>query len=409
MTGFIPLAAEAIRCLRWTQLRGAMLFGLVVAVIDMASFWVPSGQIARTNPLPLIVLQFIVEDQVKVFWLLLAIVVADRVIDVGLYRRTAYVAAALVGCTIGVLCSESLDAVWRMIVPPGPMPANRPWLHGTAALYFRPLFAWTNWLVIGGAAVFLYADRRRARQTEARLRATELERIHRSKVALESRLQALQARVEPRFLLNTLAQVERLYELDPALAARMLDDLIAYLRAAMPLMRDTSSTLAQEVELVRAYLDIVGLRLGGRLAVNFDLPRGSQAIRIPPMMLLPLVDHAIVRGLESSTRSGAISIRVEARAGRLRLTIADDGAGFVPDDDVGNVISIRERLAALYEGDASLALRRVAEHATEAVLDLPLQTRGYDNDLKSAIEAQAESGSGSVGQMGLAAEPSSSG
>ena len=85
----------------------------------------------------------------------------------------------------------------------------------------------------------------------------------------------MQARVEPQFLFNTLAQVERLYEPMPTLAGRMLDDLIAYLRAAMPAMRGTSSTVAQEIELARAYLDIVRMRLGDRLRVSIDVPPAS--------------------------------------------------------------------------------------------------------------------------------------
>ena len=75
--------------------------------------------------------------------------------------------------------------------------------------------------------MFFHADRRAARKTAQVLHDAELHRIRRSRLALESRLQAMQARVEPQFLFNTLAQVERLYEVDPALGARMLDDLIA--------------------------------------------------------------------------------------------------------------------------------------------------------------------------------------
>ena len=67
----------------------------------------------------------------------------------------------------------------------------------------------------------------------------------------------MQARVEPRFLFNTLAQVERLYEIDAQRADRMLDDLIVYLRAALPQLRETTSTLSREIELAKAYLNIV--------------------------------------------------------------------------------------------------------------------------------------------------------
>ena len=118
--------------------------------------------------------------------------------------------------SLGILLTQPFDWAWRTFVLPDAWPQQRPWLHGTAALYYRPIFALTHWLLIGGAAVFLYADRRAARKTAQLLHAAELDRIRRSKLALESRLQAMQARVEPQFLFNTLAQVERLYELDPS-------------------------------------------------------------------------------------------------------------------------------------------------------------------------------------------------
>ncbi len=255
------------------------------------------------------------------------------------------------------------------------MPATRPWLQADTALYFRPIFAVTNWFLIGSAAVFVYAGRRAAMRTEARLRAAELDRIRRSKLAVESRLQAMQARVEPQFLFNTLVQVERLYELDAALAARMLDDLIAYLRAAMPRMRDTSSTLAQELELARAYLDIVRMRLGERLVITIQAPPGGEDIRMPPMMLLPLIDHAIVRGFAPRNTEGEISVHSDVDNGRLRLTITDSGAGFVPDSDRGGLNAIRERLTALYGDQGTLQLRRSDGASTQAVLDIPLEHR----------------------------------
>jgi LytS/YehU family sensor histidine kinase len=158
----------------------------------------------------------------------------------------------------------------------------------------------------------------------------------------------------------------------------MMDDLIAYLRAAMPLMRDTSSTVAREIELARAYLDIVRLRLGERLAVSIEMPPEIAATRMPPMMLLPLIDHVVVRGLEPSRAAGALSVRASVDAGRLRLTIADSGAGFVPEADGDGIAEIRARLEALYGGKASLDLRRRDGDATVAVLDLPLKQRAAE-------------------------------
>ena len=373
-------AIGAIRNIRPAQLRVTAVLGICVTLVSLAVFWIPILQIARTNPLWAIVVEAAVSDQLRAFCLLIAVVIADSAVDDGCPPRKAYVLAALLGCVVGVVLSEPFEWAWRAVFEPGPPPAVRPWLQGHAAVVFRPLFALTHWLLIGSAAVFLYAGRRAALRTAERLRAAELDRIRRSKLSLESRLQAMQARVEPQFLFNTLLQVERLYDLDAELAARMLDDLIAYLRAAMPLMRDTSSTVAQEFELARAYLDIVRLRLGERLAVTIETPSEGENIRMPPMMLLPLIDHAIVRGFMPTNAEGAIAIRTDITEGRLRLTITDSGAGFVPETGGEGLATIRERLAGLYGDGAALQLRRADSACTQAVLDIPLEHRTLSSE-----------------------------
>src|SRR5690242_18686938 len=175
---------------------------------------------------------------------------------------------------------------------------------------------------------------------------------------LEARLKVMQARIEPQFLFNTLAQVRKLYHIDAALSGEMLDQLIAYLRAAMPRMRDTSSTLGQELELVASYLAIIKIRMGGRLEFSIDTSAELTDARMPPMMLLPLVDHAVVHGLEAPHGEGTLRIQSAVQGSRLQLSIHDDGAGFVPEDAGDAVAAIRERLHALYGGNATLTLER---------------------------------------------------
>jgi Histidine kinase len=371
----LTLAIDAVLAITAAQMRVTAVLGLCLTSITLVVFWAPIMQIARNNSWWAIVTDVAVADQIRAFILLIAVASANRAADEGYPPRNAYVFAALVGCVAGVLASEPFEWAWRAVFLTGPAPAGRPWLQGNAIFYYRPIFALTNWLLIGSAAVFLYAGRRASLRTAQRLRTAELERIRRSKAALESRLQAMQARVEPQFLFNTLVQVERLYELNLGLAARMLDDLIAYLRAAMPLMRDTSSTVAQEFELARAYLDIVRVRLGERLAVTVETPSGGEDIRMPPMMLLPLIDHAIVRGFAPTNAEGAISIRTDVTGDRLRLTITDSGAGFVPETGGEGLATIRERLTALYGDKGTLQFRQSDSTSSEAVLDIPLEHR----------------------------------
>jgi hypothetical protein len=388
--GFAELAARALRDIRWPQVRGAMLFGLATSVTTGVVFWGPFSQLVQTMPASMLLANVLIGDQIRVLCLLAALVIADRAVDEGASRRAAYVAAACLGCVAGVALSEPLHWAWRTYALPAAWPTDRPWLHGTAALFYWPIFDFTQWSLTGGSVVFLYAGRRAARRTAQLLHAGELDRVRRSKLALESRLQAMQARVEPRFLLNTLAQVERLYAIDAARAARMLDDLIAYLRAAMPLMRDTASTVAQEIDLARAYLDIVRIRLGDRLSFAIEVPPDLGDLRMPPMMLLPLIDQAIVHGFELTQAGGAIRIDAQVRAGRLRLTITDSGVGLVPEAGGDGIRDIRDRLAALYGDNARLELGRTGADTTEAVLELPLEARGaLERDLRRAGAEEA--------------------
>lgn len=370
---FTAVALSALRGIGWPQVRAAMLLGLAITAWNWLVWLQAIMDVSQTMPFGQQLLGSLIAYQIRALCLVVAIVIADRAVDEGAPRRRAYVLAAVFGCLAGFLVAEPMEWAWRTYILPDRWPADWPWLHGTPALFHWPLFHLTQWLPTAAAVVFLYADRRAADKTAQLLQAAELDRIRRSKIALEARLSAMQARVEPQFLFNTLVQVERLYELDARLAAQMMDELIAYLRAAMPRMRDTSSTVAQEIELVRAYLAIVRLRLGERLAVDVEVPPEAAPMRMPPMMLLPLIDHAVVRGLEPSTAGGTISVRAVIDAGRLHLTIADSGAGFVPASDGDGIAAIRERLEALYRGDATLDLRRRRGDPTLAVLDLPLE------------------------------------
>jgi hypothetical protein len=190
---FASLAIDALRTVRWPQIRAAMLLGLALTAWTWMVFIRPSAKFAQSMPLEYFMLQTLIADQVKALCLLVAIVIADRAVDEGARRRRTYVLAALGGCGAGITLSEPLNWAWRTYMMPGAWP-DWPWLHGTPALFYWPIFGLTHWLLIGSAVVFLYADRRAARNTAQLLHHAELDRIRRSRLTLESRLQAMQAR-----------------------------------------------------------------------------------------------------------------------------------------------------------------------------------------------------------------------
>ena len=309
------------------------------------------------------------------FPLLLTFVVADRVTGKDPNRRGAYALAVVAGAIASAILS-SLVAQWqgKFVWEFGP---NTMAADGYTFVMMRldtTLWAFFEMTTIGGAIVWIINDRRRARRARERMHAAELERIDAQKRSIESDLQAMQARVEPQFLFNTLAQVRDLYDVDKARSELMLDELIAYLRAAMPKMRDTSSTVGQEIELVRAYMGVVRLRLGERLAFEIETPEQVADARMPPMTLLPLVDHAIAHGLGAPKATGSIRIRAGIAEGKVRLAIADSGVGFLPETEGDAIAGIRERLAALYGDAARLELRRIDATVSTAVLEIPLQS-----------------------------------
>ena len=126
--------------------------------------------------------------------------------------------------------------------------------------------------------------------------------------------------------------------------------------------------------MARAYLDIMRVRLGERLVFEIDVPDLARSARMPPMMLLPLIDHALVYGLEPGDGRGSIRIQTDVRAGRLRLQMTDSGAGFVPGAAVDGLASIAERLEALYGDDAVFELERMRDRGTQATLEIPYET-----------------------------------
>ncbi len=188
----------------------------------------------------------------------------------------------------------------------------------------------------------------------------------------EAKLAALQAQIEPHFLFNTLASVRQLILTDPEAAAKMQADLIKYLRAAIPQMRESTTTLAREAELSRAYLDILKVRMEARLSWSIDIPPSLGAAGFPPMMLPTLVENAVKHGLDPLTEGGEIRISAVAAGGKLRVSVADTGAGFADEPGRGvGLANIRERLASLYGKQAQLIIEPNRPRGAKLTIEIP--------------------------------------
>jgi len=206
--------------------------------------------------------------------------------------------------------------------------------------------------------------------------AFELERSELERRALDARLRLLQAQVEPHFLFNTLANVRALVDAGSPQASQVLGSLIAYLRAAVPRLQEPSTTLGQELQLVRAYLALMHLRMPDRL--QFEVLDGPEVQRLncPPMTLLTLVENAIRHGIDPSEEGGRITIELQVKEGRCWARVSDTGVGLTrAGDGLGTGLStLRERLQLAFGGDATLRLSENQPHGVIAELDFPAQS-----------------------------------
>jgi len=215
------------------------------------------------------------------------------------------------------------------------------------------------------------------RQREAWAReqalAFELERSELARQALDARMRLLSAQVQPHFLFNTLANVQALVEAGSPRAAQLLQSLAAYLRAAVPRLDDEAATLGQEVDRVRAYLDLMQMRMPDRLQFTLDIDPAALPLHCPPMTLLTLVENAVRHGIDPSEEGGRIHIRADHEAGRCRLRVTDTGVGLqAGNGGLGTgLAALRERLNLLHGGDATLVLREVHPHGVSVEIDFP--------------------------------------
>lgn len=216
-------------------------------------------------------------------------------------------------------------------------------------------------LVFGVAYTLIVALIAALRNREYRALTAHLAAEHRqselSRQLAESKLRMLQLQIEPHFLFNTLGSAQQLAERGAPEAARLISNLIRFLRAAAPTLRDDLTTLGQEATLIEAYLGIMKTRLARRLEFAVDVPASLHDEKVPPGMLITLVENAIKHGIEIDAAGGRIEVSARADAsGRTVLTVADTGAGCeggVGEAGIG-LANIRERLRLMYGSTALL-------------------------------------------------------
>ena len=205
------------------------------------------------------------------------------------------------------------------------------------------------------------------------------ERHEMTKLTTEAELRALRAQVNPHFLFNALNTIGYLIQTAPARAHTTLMKLTSLLRAVLR-SSDTAVRLGDEIDLIAAYLDIERARFEERLAISIDVPEPLRHVRVPPLLVQPLVENAIKHGIANSRGGGAVDVRVRADGELLVITVRNTGAT-TSELAIANgrrrgvgLANLDARLRRLY-GDAARLTLTAAPHETCAEVALPMLAR----------------------------------
>ena len=242
------------------------------------------------------------------------------------------------------------------------------WLRSPRWIVFM---AFTSLLVsIMLSTIFFWRERHARAEADLERSRVRAERVERE--AVLANLRALQAQIEPHFLFNTLANVTSLIDPDPAKARRMLENFIRFLRSSLNATRSESTTLADEAELIAAYLDVLEIRMGTRLRYEIDVPADLHAFTLPPMLLQPVVENSIRHGLEPKVEGGLVRLQARRDGANVLVEISDSGVGFAPVTRGGvGLTNLRDRLRLIYGDAASLVVGEGARGGASVTMSLP--------------------------------------
>ena len=239
---------------------------------------------------------------------------------------------------------------------------------------------------LGTALILAIVEQRRDRDEQTRAAAL-------------AEVRALQARMNPHFLFNALNAIAALATVSPREVPWAAGRLRHLLRASFDQQERLLVPLEEELAVVRAYLDIESLRLGGQLKVEQTIDPALLKALIPPFSLQPLVENAVQHGLKSSPRTGRLQLVARPRGALLEMNVSDDGWG-VPSTEVEHIffakrarvhalVLLRRRLEGLYGRSFQLEVRSEIEEGTTVTVRIPLRKR-FGASLESPIVISSE-------------------
>lgn len=306
---------------------------------------------------------------------------AARRSEFGLYLLANMIYAQIIGCTAAFTVPWMAIRIWRLprvlmwivylsvlvlvaaigtmlavggLVVIGLIPAGQYWRQFVGSVRTATLIT----LIVGIATFVIETMRHRMELTSLQLKQQQLERERAQKLALESRLNSLQSRLQPHFLFNTINSILSMIRDEPQGAELMLQRLARLLRYALDSQERGTVPLGAEIKLVSDYLEIERTRFGRRLDFSLDIDDAALHCELPPYALQTLVENSMKYAVAPRREGGSIHITVKREGGALAVNVADDGPGFTRDDlsDGHGLDTLEKRLALLYGEAGSLVI-----------------------------------------------------
>ncbi len=266
-------------------------------------------------------------------------------------------------------------------------------IAGTAlVLYFFPLFVLRDLrqalaigtingilaLLVGGVVHVYEGLRWRLAESLREVEEVRLAEARLKEQAARAELAALQARINPHFFFNTLNTISALVEEDPARAGEIVETLAGLFRYTFKAAATGPVPLAEELQFVRGYLSIEKARFGERLRVIHEIEPAALSLKVPGLVLQPLVENAVGHGIAPVGKGGTVRIAARVAGNTLLVEVGDDGAGLAhgPRDSIKEghgLDNVRQRLATLYGGNATLELAPAPGGGTVARLRVPIE------------------------------------
>jgi sensor histidine kinase YesM len=227
-------------------------------------------------------------------------------------------------------------------------------------------------LIFGMSLASFETMRHKLQNATIELRTRQVEQERATKLLAEARLSSLESRIHPHFLFNTLNSIASLIPSDPVRAEATVGKLASLLRFSLNANQSSLVPLAQELIIVRDYLEIEATRFGQRLRYQIDVPEDLGGCRVPPLALQTLVENSVKHVVAQRSEGGTIRIAGLRENGNICLEVVDDGPGFdlasiAPEHGLGNLAA---RLQFLFNEAGRLDVTRNGPH-TAARLRFP--------------------------------------